>query len=465
MNLPSQIYEKELKRSEAHHAHRKEFSLSGTTTKRNKTNSGIARDQPDTRVVRKNNNEIGFKVKSGHLSLLSRKLFNILIWYAQDLRDQEEKDGRWCVAVAKLIKDARFNSRDYDLLRSSLDELQEVRVIRPRLSGGVTSEILIPSYTLDNVSHDGNEAAERGQKKRGGCLMLWFMLPPELKSQMLDPEQYTRLPISYMVLLRTIPGFALYEICRRYVTNPGGVTNRNTWQNWWHILAGATDDVDPPEYKYAKRDVFKRAKDEINAITDIEVELIEFKVGKSVREIQFSVKLKQQANLDMGPPAIEASLLSRIVALGISISDAERLSARFSETDIADTITLVEARMGKTHLEKLDSPAAFFKKALNESWAKAKQLAESAKEKQGEERKAKQLEKSQAIEDAKQDKQRQYQAVSEKFVALPEEKRSELLKEFAGTLAASNQAIFRKSGINSKMLSATFAKWLLENQV
>jgi hypothetical protein len=125
----------------------------------------------------------------------------------------------------------------------------------------------------------------------------------------------------------------------------------------------------------------------------------------------------------------------------------------------------VEQRMGKTHLEKLDSPAAFFKKELNESWAKAKLLAESAKAKQGEERNAKQLEKSQAIEAAKQHKQRQYQAVAEKFVILPEEKRNELLKEFESTLAASNQAIFRKSGISSKMLSATFAKWLLENQV
>jgi hypothetical protein len=70
--------------------------------------------------------------------------------------------------------------------------------------------------------------------------------------QMLNPEQYTRLAISYMVLLRTIPGFTLYEICCRYVTNPGGVTNRNAWQNWWHILAGATDYVDPPEYKYTR---------------------------------------------------------------------------------------------------------------------------------------------------------------------------------------------------------------------
>ena len=78
--------------------------------------------------------------------------------------------------------------------------------------------------------------------------MLWFMLPPELKRQMLDPEQYTRLPISYMVLLRMMQGFALYEICRRYVINPGGVTNRNTWQNWCHILAGATVSISSAQF-------------------------------------------------------------------------------------------------------------------------------------------------------------------------------------------------------------------------
>ena len=82
------------------------------------------------------------------------------------MRDKEDKDGRWCVSVAHLVKDAKFHSKDYDLLRASLDELQEVRVIRPRRSGGVTSEVLIPSFTLDNVSHEGNEEMERGQKKR-----------------------------------------------------------------------------------------------------------------------------------------------------------------------------------------------------------------------------------------------------------------------------------------------------------
>lgn len=424
--------------------------------------SSVDKKERDTRIIRKNNDEIGYKVKSGHLSLLSRKLFNILIWYAQDLRDKEDKDGRWCVSVAHLVKDAKFHSKDYDLLRASLDELQEVRVIRPRRSGGVTSEVLIPSFTLDNVSHEGNEEMERGQKKRGGHLMLWFMLPPELKSQMLDPDQYTRLPIAYMALLRTIPGLALYEICRRYVTNPGGVTKRDSWQNWWRVLTGSTEDATPPEYKYAKRDIFKRGTEEVNKVTDIEIELIEFKVGKFVRDLQFSVRLKQQANLDMGPPPIDAGLLSRIVSLGIPITEAERLTARYSEADIVDTLDLVEGRIGKTHLAKIESPAAYFKKALKDSYAQSQKLIESAKAKQSEERKTKQLEKSRAETEAKQESHMKHQLILERFDTMPEERKSELLKEFEASLAASTQAIFRKSGINGKMLRATFAAWLLQ---
>jgi len=425
----------------------------------------VVEKQQDTRIIRKSNDEIGYKVKSGHLSLLSRKLFNILIWHAQDMRDQEDEDGRWCVTVAQLIKDAKFKSKDYDLLRASLDELQEVRVIRPRRSGGITSEVLIPSFTLDNVAHEGNEGLDRGQKKRGGQLKLWFMLPPELKSQMLDPDQYTRLPIPYMASLRTIPGLALYEICRRYVTNPGGVTNRDTWQTWWRVLTGSTVDSEPPEYKYAKRDVFKRGAEEVNKITDIEIELIEYKVGKFVRDLQFSVRTKQQADLNIGPPPIDAGLLSRVTSLGISISEAERLTARHSEANIVATLDLVEGRLGQSHLPKIESPAAYFKKALRDRYAESRQQIESAKTKKLEERKTKQLEQRQVEIKAEQENARIHQTAMEAFDTLPEERRRALLEEFGTTLVGPTLASFRKSGIETRMLNAAFSGWLLRKGV
>jgi hypothetical protein len=287
------------------------------------------------------------------------------------------------------------------------------------------------------------------------------MLPPELKHQLLDPEQYTRLPIAYMVLLKTIPGFVLYEICRRYVTNPGHITHRDSWQNWWRVLTGSTDKVDIPEYKYAKRDVFKRGLEEINVITDIEIELIEHKIGKVVHDIQFTVRLKKQINLDIGPAPIDPGLLAKVVGLGISISEAERFSARFSEQEIADTLALLEVRMAKTHLEKVESPAAFFKKAIKESWAKSKSIAESAQLKIAEERKTKHQEKAAAKEIEKREKDILKQSSLEKFNALSEEEKGSLLKKFEVTLAESNQIIFRKSGLNSKMLNATFMTWLM----
>ena len=415
----------------------------------------VVRDRDDRHVVRKSNDEIGYRVKSGHLSLLSRKFLNVLIWYAQEMRHQEDEHGRWNLPVAKLIKDAKFASRDYELMRSALDELQDVRVIRPAKGGGVTSEVMIPSYTLDNVVHEGNEALERGQKRRGGELRLWFMLPPELKKQLLDPEQYTRLPIAIMATLKTVPGLALYEICRRYATNPGGITNRDTWQNWWRVLTGATPDTEPPEYKYANRDAFKRGVEEVNKLTDIEVEVIEFKSGKFVRDLQFAVRMKDQGRLDMGPPPIDAGLLSRITELGLTISDAERMTARYSDADITATLDLVRERMQHPTLTPIDSPAAYFRKALRDKYAASKAIAKT--------KKAPKLAAAaiKPVADAEPQDPAANLAMAA-FEALPLADQKRRLEQFSETLQEPLRSTYAKKGLSSPMIRRSLSSWLVK---
>lgn len=416
----------------------------------------IIAESGDVRVVRKSNDEIGYKIKSGHLSLVARKMLNVLVWHAQEMRDEEDEHGRWGMPVAKLIKDAKFNSRNYDLLREALDELQEVRIIRPARGGGITSEVMIPSYTLDNIVHEGNEGLERGQKRRGGELWLWFMLPPELKSQLLDPNQYTRLPITIMATLKTVPGLALYEICRRYATNPGGVTNRDDWQAWWRILTGATPDAEPPEYKYAKRDAFKRGVEEINKLTDIEVELIEFKSGKFVRQIQFGVRMKQQSSLDMGPPPIDTGILSRITALGLSISDAERMTARHQESDLVATLGLVEQRIKHPTLPIIESPAAYFRKALRDGYA------ESAKaEKKPLLTAGGLMPEVKAEPDSNSELIARRQAALDSFDAMTEEGRAGVLGKFAADNPALSASVRKNSG--GKTVRNALAGWLLRS--
>ena len=80
--------------------------------------------------VRKSNSEIGIQIKSGNLCLLARKLINILLSCAQQQRGKEDAEGKWWVDAAQATRHANSKSKNYDLLRVALDELQTVRVIR-----------------------------------------------------------------------------------------------------------------------------------------------------------------------------------------------------------------------------------------------------------------------------------------------------------------------------------------------
>ena len=412
------------------------------------------------REVRKHNTEIGYRVQSGHLSLLSRKLINVLLYYAQRMRGTEDAEGKYWVEVAKIVKDAKFNSRDYELLRESLDELQSVKIIRPTENGGITSDVLIPSFTLDNVIHGSNEALPAGQKKRGGKLVVGFSLPMGVKELLLNPRSnYTVLPIVYVASLRTIGGLVLYEITKRYSTNPSGVTNRETWQWWWKILTGAPEGAAPPEYKYFKRDVVKKAVDEINAVTDLRVELLEFKEGRWVKELQFAVEVSKQGSFDLDPPPIDNALLSRITALGVSTAEAEKLIQRHSEDDLKNNLDLVEARLANKALPELGSSAAYLKTALkNQFGAGKKAQLDAAKQKAKAAHKAQVSEEKDAEAEARA---QQYHERQEAFDALPLEQRENLLKAFRGTLTGMPATSFDKSGLRTKIVQGAFRNWLL----
>lgn len=416
------------------------------------------------REVRKHNTEIGYRVQSGHLSLLSRKLINVLLYYAQRMRGEEDNEGKYWVEVSKIVKDAKFNSRDYELLRESLDELQSVKIIRPTENGGITSDVLIPSFTLDNTVHGTNESLPTGQKRRGGKLIVGFSLPVGVKELLLNPRSnYTVLPIVYVASLRTIGGLVLYEITKRYSTNPSGVTNRETWQWWWKILTGAAEGSAPPEYKYFKRDVIKKAVDEINTVTDLRIELIEFKEGRWVKELQFTVELSKQSAFDLDPPPIDNALLSRITALGVSTAEAEKLIQKHGEDDLRNNLAVVEERLAKTSLPELESPAAYLKTALKNQYGagrKAKIEAVELKAKNTAEAEAKRKATVEAEDGLRRS---QANEARDQFDNLPPAEQEALLATFEETLKGPTLASFRKSRLKTQLVSGTFNNWLVKS--
>ena len=229
----------------------------------------------ELKEFRKTNEAIGLRVSEGRLSLLSRKIFNVMVYHAQRIRnkgenapiDSEAAKNYYWIPLAELARDAAYDSRDTELFKEQVQELQNIRIFSEDAIQW-TSERLVSSVKLVNP---------RGLKKQGGMLWFGFAFPPEVESMVMAPGSYTKLSVYYQALLRSGASLALYEICRRYATNPSRLTNRAEWSWWYGALTGNPVSDTIPEYKYFKRDVLKYAISEINMVTDINVELIEHK--------------------------------------------------------------------------------------------------------------------------------------------------------------------------------------------
>lgn len=322
---------------------------------------------------RKTNEAIGLRVSEGHLSLLSRKIFNVMVYHAQQMtlgenapiQNEVNKNFFW-IPLADVARDAAYDSNDTQLLKEHVEELQNIR-IHMEDEKSWTSERLVSSVKIVNPN---------GLRKRGGQVWFGFAFPPEVSNMVMSPGTYTKLSLYYQTLLRSGSSLALYEIARRYATNPTRVTRIEPWEWWYGSLTGNPVAESLPEYKYFKRDVIKTSIAEINALTDLQVELIEHKAGRKVVALQFKVQASSQPSLKFpAPPVIDWAIVKRLMDLGIAKEEACNLLVMHEEVKLTATLDLVEKRMKSPTSAKLDSPAAYLKIALRDGYAAPQEVA------------------------------------------------------------------------------------------
>ena len=311
---------------------------------------------------RKTNEAIGLRLREGRLSLLSRKILNVMFYHAQNLTlgqnapiDSPVNRKYFWVPLSEVAKDSAYDSKDTALLKEHIEELQNIK-LHMEDEHQWTSERLVSSVKLVNPS---------GLNKRGGMLWFGYAFPPEVFELIKNPGTYTKLSIYYQGMFRAGASLALYEICRRYATNPSHKTSSESYEYWHGALTGTPVGTELSPYKYFKRDVLKPALAEINATTDIECSLIEHKRGRKVEMLQFEVRLNKQPSLDFPiPPVINSALIEALEELGFSAHDAKDICAANSVEKIESTLAMVHKRMRAAGSAPLDAPAAYFRWAL-----------------------------------------------------------------------------------------------------
>jgi hypothetical protein len=317
--------------------------------------------------IRKSNEAIGLRVVSGRLTLLNRKVFNVLMYHAQQIRklgqdapiDTPAAKKYFWVPLSVLARNASYDSRDMQFLREQISEMQDIK-LRLETDRQWTSERLIASVTFVNP---------KGLHSRTGQVWVGFAFPPEVHESVMQPETYTRLSIHYQGLLRSGTALALYELCRRYATNPSKLTSIYTVEHWYGLLTGNPMPEKPedlPEYKYFKRDVLKSAIAEVNRVTDIAVELIEHKQGRRVHQLQFRVEFKPdtQHESSRAPFAIDLTILEKLMALGMTQQEASNVIGEYPDEKITQALAVVEARVNSANGGPVHSKVAYLRWAL-----------------------------------------------------------------------------------------------------
>lgn len=407
-----------------------------------------ARELAD-QTVAKANEAIAIRPKRGKLTLLSRRIYNVLLFHAQQ---QGVDKPKYSILLSELIDDARFTSHNTELLKSHIRDMQATTIEWHTSSGGArqwTSTQLLGTVVIDEPG-------------RGSPCTISWTYPEAIRERLVKPAHYTRVLLEISSQMRSYAAAVLYELGARYLTSPGRLTMREDVIWWASVLTGRSD-ITSVDYRILHRDTIKKALAELDALSDeFKMEVIEHRRGRKVEELQFRVVPKPQASLEglnqSAKNVFDLSLVERVVAVGFKRQDAQDLYAVTDEGALRAAVEHTEQRMKNTTLPPLGSAVAYLKDALKKGYAGTQGDA-SAVEPQAI---------APTVDEKLQRLREEWHLVKQReaktlFAEISDDEKALRIKQFESEqlpdVAMPIARAWKRDGINSRIASSTFYGW------
>lgn len=417
---------------------------------------------PDPNMLKHVNAVALMPTKGGRrITVFERKLYNVLLHRAQGLGVQDEYSAR----MHEIIKDTDFGSNNTEHVKKALKNLMTTVVEWQSPTSGEIEDweacVLISG------------AAIRKNKSTKAVTLTW-RYDVRIREQLLSPDRYARLIMESITQLRTHAAIALYEICVRYVDNPGRKTARQHWRWWRPVLCGQAYEAEKGEYRYFKRDVLLPAIAEINQYTELEISKpLEFKErdNKTISDLQFEVRLKSSKAMPATDPktldkvqTADLHLIGLALKLGLTQDEAEKLYQQHGAEALKKGLGDLEKRMAMPEqvTAAVGKPGAYLRTIMRSN-ASASAKATPAKP-ESRDRTDKELEHNKAalMEEWLRRKKDHLRSL---FQELPEADQAELLAKFRELVSSQLPSMLKRletSGWNHKMLRDNFAMFLGE---
>lgn len=301
--------------------------------------------------------------KTSKITVLARKAYNVLLYIAQEQGIEHEV---FRAPLQSILRGVDFNSNAREIVKAHL-----------RAMVSTTVEWQSPTAGEGEAWNVAGLLAHAKVYKQGGENWVEWSFAPNIKHELLEPQRFARLRLDVISQLRRHSGVVLYEICARY--RDVGLTARQPWPWWRPVLTGSPDTEDSvkQEYRFFKRDVLKLAIAEVNAVTDLDVELIEHKAGRFIADIQFRVAKKRQEALPLRHPPVPVDLsqVARAMSAGLRADDAEALIQAHGNEAMTAGLDALMKRIANEFPEPLRDPYRYLRALLESSSATAAKKA------------------------------------------------------------------------------------------
>lgn len=293
---------------------------------------------------------------SGKLTLLQRKLSNVLLLNAYDELTTKQAHSIDAKTLCLMIG---YNSNDIDTLRGALKSLAETVAEWDMLDKDGKQEWGVSSL----LSY--------AKLTAGVCE---YAYSPALAEKLFDPKIFALINLNIQRRFTSGHGLALYENCFRFV--------RTGSTGWWEIelfrrLMGVSDSAYYESFKHLNAKIIKPAVIEVNKTSNIQV-VPEFqKRGRKVSHIRFLIKENPQLamfDIDDSEGVRTSGVYEELVGQGVSDRLARQWIAEHGEDYVVEKLAYVAARAGGIK----GSAAQYLSAAIRDDYVDAKAAEPSA---------------------------------------------------------------------------------------
>lgn len=313
--------------------------------------------------LRKPHEMIVMVPRSKRVTLTGRRIYNALLQVSQSrlaaMDSMPQADFMFEAPLPAILRTTGSSGEDRTAAKRYLREMRGLEVDWESTAPG------------DGVKWRGfSMLSEVAIEVRAGENWVSWTYPPTIMTALREPKRWARIDLDVLASLGTYAAVALYEICARYRDNPSGVTSRKPVAWWADALSQTPAGTERREWRKFKNERVKPAIEEINAETDLEVELIEHKAGRAVSEAQFAVRRKRTAQKPrQSPDVVDANLVLRAESLGVREVKLEGLIKEFGEASVREKVDVLEKRAANSRLRGVENAYSYLRSLLRNDGA------------------------------------------------------------------------------------------------